>query len=84
MFASKSPGAPILWMYAGRVRYRVANSHKFGIEAVGTFRDPPASKLMFGYYGTISRSVSVNLVVGAALDSGHDRAARTELVWQIN
>ena len=84
LFASKSPGTPQLWLYAGRVRYRLAENHKFGIEVAGKLLDPQASKLMIGYYGTISRSLSVNVVAGAALNSGHDLAARMELVWQIH
>lgn len=84
VFTSKSTGSPGLWLYAGRVRYKVRKNHKIGIELVGTFRDPQASSLMIGYYGKISRSVSVNLVAGATLNSGRDRSARTELVWQIN
>jgi hypothetical protein len=83
VFASKSPGAPSLWLYAGRVRYQFAENHKFGIGLVGTLRDPEASTLLLGYYSTISRFVSLNFVVGTTLKSGSDRAARTELVWQI-
>ncbi len=39
---------------------------------------------MLGYYGTISRSLSVKFVVGAKFKSGQKRSARTELVWQFN
>ena len=83
VFASKSPGAPSIWLYAGRVRYQFAENHKFGIGLVGTLRDPEASTLLLGYYSTISRFVSLKFVVGTTLKSGSDRAARTELVWQI-
>jgi hypothetical protein len=83
VFTSKSPGAASLWLYAGRVRYKVAENHKFGIGLVGTFREPKASTLLLGYYSTISRFVSLNFVVGTTFNSGSDRAARTELVWRI-
>ena len=83
-FNSKSQGDMSMWLYAGRIRRRIAENHKIGIEVVGLFRDPPASKVMIGYYGTISRSLSFNLAAGAALNSGHDRAVNAVLVWQIN
>ncbi len=72
------------WKYFGRIRYRFATRHKLGIEVVGSLRDPSASNLMVGYYGTISESFSVKLVVGSRLDAGRNRVARTELVWQFN
>ena len=79
-----APDASPLWKFAGRVRYRFAAGHKLGVEIAGPFRDPSAGNLMLGYYGTISRSLSVNLVVGAKFKSGQKRSARTELVWQFN
>ena len=72
------------WKYFGRVRYRFATRHKLGIEVVGALRDPSASNLMVGYYGTITESFSVNFVVGSTFKSGQKRIARTELVWQFN
>jgi hypothetical protein len=67
-----------------RVRYRVADRHKLGIEAIGTFQDPGETTLMLGYYGTISRAVSVKFVAGAKINAGQERTAHTELVWRIN
>jgi len=72
------------WKYFGRVRYRFATRHKLGVEVVGPLRDPSASNLMVGYYGTITASFSVNFVVGSKFKSGQKRIARTELVWQFN
>jgi len=83
LFTNRSPGVPSIGLYAGRVRYEVVNNHKLGIELIGTLREPSASTLMFGYYGTISRSLSLNFVSGASLRSARHRAARIELVWQI-
>jgi len=79
-----SRSAKGVWKYFGRVRYRFADKHKLGIEVVGSLRDPIASNLMVGYYGTISRSLSVKLVVGSRFSAGQNRVARTELVWQFN
>ena len=79
-----APDASPLWKFAGRVRYRFAARHKLGVEIVGAFRDPSASTVMLGYYGTISRSLSIKLVAGSKFKSGQKRSARTELVWQFN
>ncbi len=84
LFNYDSRGADRLWKYFGRIRYRFATRHKLGIEVVGSVRDPSASNLMVGYYGTITESFSVNFVVGSKFKSSQKRIARTELVWQFN
>ena len=84
LFRNQSRGAPGLWVFGEQLRYQFADGHKLGIEVIGTFKDPGASTLMFGYYGTISRTVSVNFVAGAKINAGQERVARTELVWRIH
>ena len=84
LFRNQSRGAPGLWVFGEQLRYQFADGHKLGIEVIGTFEDPGASTLMFGYYGTISRTVSVNFVAGAKINAGQERVARTELVWRIH
>ncbi len=84
MFRYDARNAKAHWKYFGRVRYRFATRHKLGIEVVGPLRDPSASNLMVGYYGTITESFSVNFVVGSKVNAGRNRVARTELVWQFN
>ena len=84
LFKNKSREAPGRWILGERIRYRIADRHKLGIEVIGTFKDPDASTLMFGYYGTISRTVSVNFVAGAKINAGRERVARTELVWRVH
>ncbi len=78
------PGDTGRWKYFGRVRYRIAGSHKLGVEVIGSLRDPSTPNLMVGYYGTISKALSVKLVIGSKSKSGNERVARTELVWQFN
>ncbi len=80
----KAPRAPSEWLYAGRIRYRLSETHKLGIEAFGSFEDSASPRLMIGYYGTISRTVSVKFVAGLNTNAGQERVARTELVWQVN
>lgn len=82
-FVNQSPRTDKTWLYAGRVRYRVAEDHKFGLEAYGSFKNSKSPQLMLGYYGSISDSVSLNLAVGPLTSSGPDFSARLELVWQI-
>ena len=84
LFNYDSRDAKANWKYFSRVRYRFAARHKLGIEVVGPLRDPSASNLMVGYYGTITESFSVNFVVGSKFKFGQKRIARTELVWQFN
>jgi hypothetical protein len=84
LFRNQSRGAPGLWVFGEQFRYQVADRHKLGIEVIGTFKDPGASTLMLGYYGTISRTISVKFVAGAKINAGGDRVARTELVWRIH
>ena len=80
----KAPRAPSEWLYAGQIRYRLAERHKLGIEAIGSLEDTASPKLMIGYYGTISRTVSVKFVAGLNNNAGQERVARAELVWQVN
>ena len=84
VFKSESRGGPGLWVFGEQVRYKFADRHKLGIEAFGPFKDLGETTLLLGYYGTISRSVSVKIVAGANINAGQDRVALTELVWQIN
>lgn len=84
LFTHDTPFESHQWVYGGRVRYRLAERHKVGIEILGLVDDPGSSSLMFGYYGQISNKLSIKLVAGASIDSWRERTARTELVWQIN
>jgi hypothetical protein len=78
-----APGAPGERLYAGRIRYKLAQRHKLGIEAFASFEDSASPQLMLAYYGTISRTISVKFVAGLDTDADEQRVVRTELVWQI-
>ena len=84
LFTHDTPLESHQWVYGGRIRYRLAERHKVGIENLGLVDDPGSSSLMFGYYGQISRNLSIKFVAGASIDSWWEQTARTELVWQIN
>ena len=84
VLVNKTPGASGTWLYAGRLRYRASENHKLGIEAVASFKHPSSVELMFGYYGTISDSLSLNALVGPGIADGPDLNARLELTWQVH
>ena len=84
LFVNKSRRTQDTWHYAGRVRYRVADNHKLGIEAIASFRYPQSPTLTLGYYGTVSDSFSVNVFASPGIGDGPDFAARLEMIWRIH
>ena len=60
LFASKSGGAAESWIYAGRLRYRLAANHKIGIEATSLLARLDSPVFAVGYYGSLSDSLSLN------------------------
>ena len=83
LFVNQTAKSPDTWLYAGRVRYRIAENHNLGIEATGSFKYPDSLQLMLGYYGEISDSVSLNIAAGPVAGKGRDFNARLELIWQV-
>jgi hypothetical protein len=83
LFVNKSPRSSDTWLYAQRIRYRIADKHKIGIEAYGSLEKAGSPQLMLGYYGDVSDSVSLNLALGPVTQSGPDFSARLELIWQF-
>jgi hypothetical protein len=83
VFVNQSSVTPDTWLYAGRVRYRVAENHKLGIETVATFKDPSSAELMLVYYGDISDSLSLSVAAGPGIGEIPDFNARLELTWQV-
>jgi len=83
LFASQHSGSSATWLYATRLRYRVAESYKLGLEAMAPVNDAGAPNLMLGWYGSVSDSLSLNILAGADTGGSTDFAARVELSWQI-
>jgi hypothetical protein len=83
LFVNQSPRTRKMWFYAGRLRYRLTEDHKLGLETYGQFENAHSPELMLGYYGAISDSVSLNLALGPLTRSGPDFSARLELIWQV-
>ena len=82
-FVNKSPRTDDTWIYAGRLRYRVADDHKIGIEAFSSFENAKSPQLVLAYYGDISDNLSINLAAGRGTGNGPDLSARLELVWRV-
>ena len=72
------------WMYAGRLRMRVADNHKLGMETFGSFHDPAVRSYALGYYATLSRSLSLNVLADPGFSNNTNVAVRMELLWQIH
>jgi len=83
VFVNQLPEKPDTWFHAGRVRYRVAENHKLGVEITVPFKDPGSLELMLVYYGEISTSLSLNVAAGPGIGEIPDFNARLELSWQV-
>lgn len=84
LFVNQSPGSSDTWLYATRLRYRMSENYKLGIEAMAAIDDADAPDLMLGYYGSISDSLSLNILAGAGIRGTPDLAVKMELSWQIH
>lgn len=84
LFRFRPRGGSTGWGYKSRVRYRLAERHKVGVESFGRPGQIDNSYLMFGYYGDVSADLSVHLVAGANVGNRRDRTARIEVIWQVN
>lgn len=82
-FVTTSSRTKNTWVYAGRFRYRLADHHKIGLEAIGKFKHAKAPQLLLAYYATLTDSLSLTLAAGRGTHDGHDLSARLELVWQV-
>ena len=84
LFSNHSPQQAARWVYSARVRYRLKDHHKLGVEALAPIERADEPVLMGGYYGSISKALSVRLLAGTGVKGGPDFAARMELVWQVH
>jgi len=83
LFINKMHGRRDTRVYAGRLRYRIFENHKLGIEAMGSFRNPESPALAFGYYGSLTDALSLNVILDPGVNHSPDFAAHVELTWQI-
>ena len=83
LFKNYSPGYKSLWLVGGRARYRFHEKHRFGIETFSSFKNFDSTTLAIGYYGSISKDVSLKLVVGSSVIAGQNQSVRAAIEWQI-
>jgi hypothetical protein len=83
LFTNYSPGNKSTWVYATRLRYRMTDTFKLGVEALAPFEHADKPKIMGGLYGSFSKTLSYRVLAGAGINSGPDFASRIELVWQV-
>ncbi len=84
LFVNKTSRTEDAWYYVGRLRYRVAENHKVGVFTTGSLAYPGSLDFAFGYFGSISDSLSLNVVADPGINKGPDFAAHMELVWQVH
>jgi len=73
---------PPAWLYGGRVRYRLAERHRLGLELKGSFGHGGSHKTLLAWYHEFADDVSLNLAAGPLSGSG-PATVRMELVWQL-
>ena len=83
LFSNRSPDSSGTWVYAARLRYRLKDDHKLGIEALAPLENAGEPVVMGGYYGSVSKALSVRVLAGAGINHGPDFAGRFELLWQV-
>lgn len=83
LVVNKAPGSPDTWLWAGRVRYRVLENHKVGIEFLDTLEGPDWPFVSVGYYGDFSDALSLKLITGTVLGDGPEFVAKLELSWSV-
>ena len=84
VFVNRAPQSADTWLYQARLRYRVGERSKLGIEAIAPIDDAGNPKLMLGYYGTLADSLSLNVMAGAGTAGSPDLTTRIELSWQLH
>jgi hypothetical protein len=82
LFSSRSPDSPGTAVYAARLRYRVTDWYKLGIEALAPVDKASRPTLMLGYYADFSDTVSVKLFAGTGVRNGTNFATRMEFIWK--
>lgn len=84
VFSNRSPDSETSWIYATRLRYLVVPGRKVGIETLAPVEHHAGRpRLMLGYYGALTESLTLKLLAGAGTSGTPDASARVELVWRV-
>ena len=82
LFANRSPNSPGTAIYATRLRYRISDGSRLGIEAFAPVEAASRPMLMLGYYADMADSVSIKLFAGTGVRNGTNFATRMEFIWK--
>jgi hypothetical protein len=81
--SSKPQGQSGILLYGNRLRYRVADGHKLGIQTMAPLSGPDSTIVMLRYDGTISSRLAINVAAGTSVSGGRQHIASVELVWDV-
>ena len=84
LFSNQAPGGRNTWMYAARLRYRFADTHKLGAEMLAPVSNADRALVMFGYYGSPAEAWTVKLLAGTGAGTATHFAGRLEIVFQAH
>lgn len=83
VLVNRSPHNPDTWLYLTRLRYRVGERSKLGMEAMAPLDNAGEPRLMLGYYGDLAKSLSLDVMAGTGTAGTPDFSARIELSWRL-
>lgn len=83
LFSNRPVGGDAAWLYATRLRYRIAGDHKVGVETLTPVNDASAHTVLAGYYGNVGRALSLKILAGSDVGDAADVVARIEVSWQV-
>jgi len=82
-FGSRFPGAAGHPTGQARFRHMLPGGNRVGVEYLARRDDWAQGELKLGYYAYFSRSLSLKVLAGARVGSGHQPLARVELAWRL-
>jgi len=83
LFSNQAPGGRNTWLYAARLRYRFADSHKLGAEMLAPVSNADEALMMFGYYGSPSDAWTIKVLGGTGTGTAVDFAGRVEIAYRV-
>jgi drug/metabolite transporter (DMT)-like permease len=81
-FAARFPGSASEPGFKLRVRHRLRDGHKLGVEYLADTAKPRGGELKLGYYGSLRPNLSMKLLFGADLGRSGTPLAHLEISWQ--
>jgi len=70
------------WSYWATLRRHIADRHSLGVEIFGALDTGRPEKWTLGYYGNLTKTLSVSVTAGSGFRAGPDWVAGTSVVWR--